>query len=90
MGNLSHIVVSKSSLENTRNPFSTKLTIMGSYKVGIWHAWCCQKGCEICSSLVQKKKLKKIHFASYMLPKEQTTNIWSQGILGVDTTSILF
>jgi hypothetical protein len=77
MGNLSHIVVSKSSLENTRNPFSTKLTIMGSYKVGIWHAWCCQKGCEI-------------HFASYMLPKEQTTNIWSQGILGVDTTSILF
>jgi hypothetical protein len=34
----------------------------GSYGVGIWRVWCSQKACEICSSLVQKKKLKKIIF----------------------------
>jgi hypothetical protein len=38
--------------------FEQKFT-MDSYGVGIGHAWCCQKACEICSSLVQKKKLKK-------------------------------
>jgi hypothetical protein len=30
----------------------------GSYGVGIGRAWCSWKACEICSSLVQKKKLK--------------------------------
>ena len=29
------------------------------YGVGIGHAWCSQKAWELCSSLVQKKKLKK-------------------------------
>jgi hypothetical protein len=33
---------------------------MGSYKVGIGCAWCSRKACEICSSLVQKKILKKL------------------------------
>jgi hypothetical protein len=28
---------------------------MGAYGVGIGHAWCSQKACEICGSLVQKK-----------------------------------
>jgi hypothetical protein len=32
---------------------------MGSYGVEIWQIWCCQKACEICGSLVQKK------FATY-------------------------
>jgi hypothetical protein len=62
--------------------FEQKLTT-GSYRVGIWHAWCSQKACEICSSIIQKKKLKKKYFSSYKLPKLQLTNFWSQGILGV-------
>jgi hypothetical protein len=55
----------------------------GSYKVGIGHAWCSRKAYEICSSLIQKKKLKKIYFSSHKLPKQQSTSFWSQGILGV-------
>jgi hypothetical protein len=38
----------------------------------------------LCSSLIQKKKLKKIYFSSYKLPKQQSTSFWSQGILGVN------
>jgi hypothetical protein len=53
------------------------------YGVGIGHAWCSRKACEICSSLVQKKKLKKNYFSSHKLPKQQSTSFWSQGILGV-------
>jgi hypothetical protein len=55
----------------------------GSYGVRIGRAWCSGKACEICSSLVQKKKLKKINSSSHKLPKQQSTNFWSQGILGV-------
>jgi hypothetical protein len=54
-----------------------------SYEVGIGNAWCSRKACEICSSLVQKKKLKKIYFSSHKLPKQQLTIFWSQGILAV-------
>jgi hypothetical protein len=56
---------------------------MGSYGVGIGRAWCSWKACEICSSLVQKKKLKKNKISSHKLPKQQSTSFWSQGILGV-------
>jgi hypothetical protein len=45
-----------------------------------------QKACEICSSLVQKKKLKKKYFSSDKLPKQQLTSFWSQGILEVKMT----
>jgi hypothetical protein len=45
--------------------------------------WCSRKACEICSSLVQKKKLIKKYFSSHKLPKQQSTK-WSQGILGVN------
>jgi hypothetical protein len=69
---------------NTR--FQQKFTT-GSYGVGIGRAWCSQKACEICSSLIQKKKLKKINFSSHMLPKQQSTSFWSQGILGVNIES---
>jgi hypothetical protein len=62
--------------------FQQKFTT-GSYRVGIGRAWYSQKACEICSSLVQKKKLKKKYFSSHKLPKQQSTNFWSQGILGV-------
>jgi hypothetical protein len=55
----------------------------GSYGVGIGQAWCSRKACKICSSLVQKKKLKFFNFSSHKLPKQQLTNVWSQGILGV-------
>jgi hypothetical protein len=56
----------------------------GSYGVGIGCAWCLWKACEICSPLVQKKKLKKNYFSSHKLPKQQLTSFWSQGILGVN------
>jgi hypothetical protein len=39
--------------------FEQKFT-MGSYGVGIGRAWYCRKACEICNSLIKKKKLKKI------------------------------
>jgi hypothetical protein len=57
---------------------------MCSYGVGIGSAWCSRKACEICSSLVQKKKLKEKYFSSHKLPKQQSTNFWSQGFLGVN------
>jgi hypothetical protein len=59
--------------------FQQKFTT-GSYGVRIGRAWFSRKACEICSSLVQKKELKK---ASHKLPKQQSTSFWSQGILGV-------
>jgi hypothetical protein len=62
--------------------FQQKFT-MGSYGVGIERAWCSQKSCEICSSLVQNNKIKKNYFSLHKLPKQQLTNFWSQGILGV-------
>jgi hypothetical protein len=46
-----------------------------------------EKACEICSSLVQKKKLKKIYFSPHKLPKQQSTSFWSQEILGVKCRS---
>jgi hypothetical protein len=57
---------------------------MGSYGVGIGRAWCSQKACEICISLVQNKKMEKKYFSSHKLPKLQSTSFWSQGILGVN------
>jgi hypothetical protein len=63
--------------------FEQNFTI-GSYRVGIWCAWCCRKACEICSSIVQKKNLKSKYFSSHRLPKEQMTNCWSQGILRIN------
>ena len=51
---------------------------IGSYGIGIGHAWYSWKACEICGSLVQKKKLKKIYFSSHKLPKQQLTNFWFQ------------
>jgi hypothetical protein len=38
--------------------FQQKFTT-GSYRVGIGHARYSRKACEVCSSLVQKKELKK-------------------------------
>jgi hypothetical protein len=35
-----------------------------SYGVRIWRAWCSRKACEICSSLIQKKKSIFIFFLS--------------------------
>jgi hypothetical protein len=57
---------------------------MGSYKVVIRRAWCSQKAYEICSLLIQKKKLKKNCFSLHKLSKLQSTNFWSQGILGIE------
>jgi hypothetical protein len=57
----------------------------GSYRVRIGHAWCSWKACEICSSLVQKKKSKKNKNSSHKLPKLHSTSFWSQGISGVNT-----
>jgi hypothetical protein len=53
--------------------FQQKFTT-GSYGVGIGRAWCLKKACEICSSLIQKKKLKKNYFSPHKLPKQQSTS----------------
>jgi hypothetical protein len=54
------------------------------------HAWCSRKACEICSSLVQKKKLRKNKKnSSQELSKLQSTSFWSQGILGVKILQLL-
>jgi hypothetical protein len=48
-----------------KNEFNTHFQqnfTTGSYRVRIGHAWCSRKACEICSSLVQKDKLKKKKF----------------------------
>jgi two-component SAPR family response regulator len=71
-------------MKNELNTCFQQKFATGSYRVGNGRAWCSQKACEICSLLVQKKKLKKIKISSHKLPKQQSTNFWSQGILGVN------
>jgi hypothetical protein len=70
-------------MKNELNTCFQQKFATGSYGVEIGRAWCSWKACEICSSLVQKKKLKKNNFSSHDLPKQQSTIFWSQGILGV-------
>jgi hypothetical protein len=53
------------------------------HRVGIGCAWCSWKACEICTSLVRKKILKKNYFSSHKLPKQQLISFWSQEILGI-------
>jgi two-component SAPR family response regulator len=62
--------------------FQQKFAI-GSYKVGIGRAWSSHKACEICSSLVQKKKSIFYFYFLHKLLKQQSTSFWSQGILGI-------
>jgi hypothetical protein len=70
-------------MKNELNTCFQQKFATGSYGDEIGRAWCLRKACEICSSLVQKKKLKKNYFSSHKLPKQQLTSFWSQGILGV-------
>jgi hypothetical protein len=70
-------------MKNELNTCFQQKFATGSYGVGIGRVWCSRKACEICSSLVQKKKVKKNYFSSHKLPKQQSTSFWSQGILGV-------
>jgi hypothetical protein len=71
-------------MKNELNTCFQQIFAMGSYNIGIGRAWCSRKACEICSSLVKKKKLKKKYFSSHKLPKQQSTSFWSQGMLGVN------
>jgi hypothetical protein len=70
-------------MKNELNTCFQQKFATGSYRVRIGRAWCSLKACEICSSLIFKKKMKKIYFSSHKLPKQQSTSFWSQGILGV-------
>jgi hypothetical protein len=70
-------------MKNELNTCFQQKFATGSYGVRIGRAWCSRKACEIYSSLVQKKKMKKNYFSSHKLPKQQSTSFWSQGILGV-------
>jgi hypothetical protein len=76
-------------MKNELNTCFQQKFATGSYGVGIGRAWCSRKACEICSSLVQKKKLKKKYFSSHKLPKQQSTSFWSQGILGVKKSNCM-
>jgi hypothetical protein len=49
-------------MKNELNTCFQQKFATGSYGVGIGRAWCSQKACEICSSLVQKKKLNFLNF----------------------------
>jgi hypothetical protein len=46
-------------MKNELNTCFQQKFATGSYGVGIGRAWCLQKACEICSSLILKKKLKR-------------------------------
>jgi hypothetical protein len=70
-------------MKNELNTCFQQKFATGSYGVEIGRAWCSWKACEICSSLVQKKKFKKKYFSSHKLSKQQSTSFWSQGILGI-------
>jgi hypothetical protein len=70
-------------MKNELNTCFQQKFATGSYGIGIGRAWYSQKACEICSTLVQKKKLKKNYFSSHKLSKQQSTSFWSQGILEV-------
>jgi hypothetical protein len=76
-------------MKNELNTSFQQKFATGSYGVGIGRAWCSRKACEICSSLVEKKKLKEKKNSSHQLPKQQSTSFWSQGILGVNITFTL-
>jgi hypothetical protein len=88
LGNFSHMATCRSSSrkynKNELNIHFEQNFTMGSYKVSVGRTWCSRKACEICSSLVQKKRLKKNYFSSHKLPKQHSTSFWSQGILGVN------
>jgi hypothetical protein len=49
-------------MKNELNTCFQQKFAMGSYGVGIGCAWYSWKACEICSSLIQKKKLNFIYF----------------------------
>jgi hypothetical protein len=70
-------------MKNELNTCFQQKFATGSYGVEIGRAWCSWKACEICISIVQKKKLKKKYFSSHKLSKQQSTSFWSQGILGI-------
>jgi hypothetical protein len=55
-------------MKNELNTCFQQKFAMGSYGVRIGCAWCSRKACEICSSLVQKKKLKKYIFLHTSCP----------------------
>jgi hypothetical protein len=74
-----HVGVPQKIQKNwTYNPFWTKI-----HHGLIQSAWYCRKACKICSSHIQKGNFKNIYFSFHRLSKHQTTNFWSQGILGV-------
>jgi hypothetical protein len=75
----------RSSLENTENliPVLNKTSPRAHTELELGVFGVHGKACEICSSLVQKKILKKNYFSSHKLPKLQSTSFWSQGILGI-------
>jgi hypothetical protein len=50
-------------MKNELNTCFQQKFATGSYGVGIGHAWCSRKACEICSSLrLKEKNEKKIFF----------------------------
>jgi hypothetical protein len=76
-------------MKNELNTCFQQRFTTGSFRVGIGRAWCSWKACEICSSLVEKEKLKKNYFSSHKLPKQQSTSFWSQRILGVNSPFVV-
>jgi hypothetical protein len=63
-----HVGAPKKIHEKELNTCFQQKLATGSYGVGIGRTWCSWKACEICSSLIQKKKLKKIIFLHTSYP----------------------
>jgi hypothetical protein len=58
-----HVGTLRKYMKNELNTCFQQKFATGLYGVGIGHAWCSRKPCEICSSLVQKKKIILIFFS---------------------------
>jgi hypothetical protein len=80
LDSFNHMHACRSSSKNT---WKMNQTSPQAHKVGIWRAWYSRKACEICTSLVQLKDLKKLYFSSHKLPKVQWTDFWLHGVLGI-------
>jgi hypothetical protein len=76
-------------MKNELNSCFQQKFATGSYGVGIGRAWCSQKACEILVHLSKRKKIEKKLFSSHKLPKQQLTNFWSQGILGIKVKDVI-
>jgi hypothetical protein len=86
LGSFNHMAACRSSLENiwkmSLNLFSTK-KFHGLIRSRNWACLVFTKSLWNMQFTSPKEKIEKYYFSSHKLPKQQSTNFWSQGFLGV-------